>query len=160
MIRIFVFLSEMWDFRGVCYHSDCRWQVYCLGLWESPVPYSNDIILKTKIFFFVICPISWIFRKFWSFWKKKMIVIANVSPILQIVKGFIRPLSKKYRFASSFDNQHVKTSETVVKSPWEHFYDIFSSLWGEIISTMSFFHEVEFLGVYVNTLTVDHKYTV
>ena len=45
-----------------------------------------------------------------------MIVIANLFPILQTVKDLVRPLSNKRRFRTSFDNQHVKVSETLVKT--------------------------------------------
>ena len=37
-----------------------------------------------------------------------MIVIANVFPKLQTVKILVRPLSKKRRFRTRFDSQHVK----------------------------------------------------
>ena len=45
-----------------------------------------------------------------------MIVIANVLPLLQTVKELVRPLSKKCRFRTSLEDQHVKGSETLVKS--------------------------------------------
>ena len=48
--------------------------------------------------------------------EKKMIVIANVLPILQTVKALVRPLSKKRRFRRSFDSENVKGSQTLVKS--------------------------------------------
>ena len=54
------------------------------------------------------------------FWKKMMLV-ANVLPILQTVKDLVRPLSKKRRFRASLEGQHVKGSQTLVKSVWEHF---------------------------------------
>ena len=47
-----------------------------------------------------------------------------------------------------------------MKYAWEHFYQIFSSLWGEMIEKMSPLVEFEILGVFVNTLTVDDKYPV
>ena len=45
-----------------------------------------------------------------------MIVIATLFRKLQIVKDLVRPLSKKHRFRTPFDSQHVKGSETLVKS--------------------------------------------
>ena len=45
-----------------------------------------------------------------------MIVIANVFRKLQTVKDLVRPLSKKSRFRTPFDSQHVKGSQTLVKS--------------------------------------------
>ena len=44
-----------------------------------------------------------------------MIVIANVFQILETVKDLVRPLSKKRRFRTSFESQHVKVSETLGK---------------------------------------------
>ena len=48
--------------------------------------------------------------------KKKMIVIATLLRKLQAVKDLVRPLSKKQSFRTSFDSQHVKESQTFVKS--------------------------------------------
>ena len=45
--------------------------------------------------------------------KKKMIVLANVFPKLENVKNFVRTLSKKRRFRTRFDSQHVKASQTI-----------------------------------------------
>ena len=89
-----------------------------------------------------------------------MIVIAHVFPILQTVKDFVRPLPKKRRFRVSFDSQHVKASETLLKSAWEYFYHISSSLWREMVGKMSPLVKFEILGVFVNTLTVADKYPV
>ena len=41
--------------------------------------------------------------------------MANVFPKLQIAKDFVTPFSKKRRFRTSFDSQHVKVSQTLVK---------------------------------------------
>ena len=46
---------------------------------------------------------------------KKMIVIANVFPKLQTVKILVRPLSKKRRFRTRFDSEHVKASQMPAK---------------------------------------------
>ena len=46
-----------------------------------------------------------------------MIVIATLLWKLQAVKDLGRQLSKKDRFRTPFDSQHVKGSETLVKSP-------------------------------------------
>ena len=45
-----------------------------------------------------------------------MIVIATSFQKLQTVKDFVRAISKKHRFRTPFDSQHVKGSQTVVKS--------------------------------------------
>ena len=57
-----------------------------------------------------------------------MIVIATLLRNLQAVKGLVRLLSKKHYFRTPFDRQHVKGSQTHVKSEREHFHHIFKSL--------------------------------
>ena len=89
-----------------------------------------------------------------------MIDIANVRPILKTVKDLVRPLSKKRRFKTSLEGQHVKGSQTLVKSSWEQFYHIFPSLSGEMIWKVSLLLKLEIFGVSVNTLTADDKYPV
>ena len=89
--------------------------------------------------------------------KEKMIVIANVFLKLQTVKTFVRPLSKKRRFRTRFDGQHVKASPILAKSPWECFYLVFPSFSGKLIWKMSPLVLCEILRVFVNTLTADGK---
>ena len=102
----------------------------------------------------------WELHQLVNIFKSKMIVKANVLPILQTVKYLVRPLSKKRRLRTSFDSENAKGSHTLVKSPWGHFYHIFSSLLGELIWKVSSLVESEVLGVIVNTLTADDKYSV
>ena len=45
-----------------------------------------------------------------------MILIATLFRKLQTVKGLITPLSKKHRFRTPLDTQHIKGSQTLVKS--------------------------------------------
>ena len=48
--------------------------------------------------------------------EQKMIVIATLFRKLQTVKDLDRQLSKKHTFRAPFDSQHVKGSQTLVKS--------------------------------------------
>ena len=111
-------------------------------------------ILKTKIFLKFLFHL-WNLHIIVNIFKKRKIVTANVFPKLQSVKDLARPLSKKRRFTTSFDSQQVKGSQTLVKSAWEHFYHILSSLWGEMICQISPSLKFEIIGVFVNTLTSD-----
>ena len=95
-----------------------------------------------------------------NIFKKTKIVIANVFPKLQTVKNFVRPLTKKRRFRISFDSQHVKVSQTLVKTSSEHFYNIFPSFCGEMIWKISPICKFEMIGVFVKTWTPDYKYPV
>ena len=139
---------------------DCRLQVGCSGLWEFALPYSNPVILKTKntcSVFYSIYGISITFR---TFSKKKKIVIANVFMKLATVQDLVTPLTIKLRLKTSFDSQHVKRFQTLVKSSWEHFYHIFSSLWGEVIWKISTWLKFDIIGLFANRWTADYKYPV
>ena len=45
-----------------------------------------------------------------------MVVIATLFGKLQNMKDLDRPLSKKHRFGTPLDSQHVKESQTYIKS--------------------------------------------
>ena len=139
---------------------DCRLPVSCSGLWEFPVPYSNPVILKTKKDFLGFLFHLSILHQIWNIFKKKKIVIANVFPKLATVQGLVTPLTIQRRLKTSFDSQHVKPFQTLVKSLWEHFYHIFSALWGEMIWKIPPWFKFEIIGSFANRWTVDYKYPV
>ena len=125
---------------------DCWLQLSCSGLWEFVVLYSNPVLLKTKNIFPVSDSIYGISIKFWTISKKRNIVIANVFPKLATVQGLVTSLTIQRRLKTSFDSQHVKRYQTLLKSSWEHFYHIFSSLWGQIIWKISPWLKFEIIG--------------
>ena len=86
-----------------------------------------------------------------------MIVIANLFPKLGTLNILVRPLSKKRRLRTRFDSQHVKVSQILAKSPWEHFYHDFSSFLLKLIWKMSPPVLGKILRVSINTLTADGK---
>ena len=53
-----------------------------------------------------------------------MIVIPTLFWKLQTVINFVRSLSKKDRFRTPSDSEHVKGSQTLAKSSGEHFHYI------------------------------------
>ena len=79
---------------------------------------------------------------------------------LAIVQGFVTPLTIQRRLKTSFDSQHVKRIQTLVKSSWENFCHIFSALWGEVIWKISPWLKFEIIGLFFNTWTADYKYPV
>ena len=125
---------------------DCWLQLSCSGLWEFVVPYSNPVLLKTKNIFSVFYSIDGISIKFWKISKKRNIVIANVFPKLATVQGLVTSLTIQRRLKTSFDSQHVKRYQTLLKSSLQHFYHIFSSLWEKIIWKISPWLKFEFIG--------------
>ena len=129
-------------------------------MWEFVVPLINPVILKAKKIFLVFNYIYGISIKSWTFSKKKKIVIANVFPKLVTVQGLVTPLTIQRRPKTSIDSQLVKRFQTLVKSSWERFYHIFSSLWGEMIRKISRWLKFEMIGLFVNTWTADYKYPV
>ena len=61
---------------------------------------------------------------------------------------------------TSFDSQHIKGPQTLVKFAWEDFYGIYPSLWGETTSKISPLLNFETAGVFVSTFSADYKYPV
>ena len=57
-----------------------------------------------------------------------MTLIAYAFPTLRTSKDLIRKMSKKPEFRTSFDSQHLKGPQTLLKAPLLHFYHIFSLL--------------------------------
>ena len=102
----------------------------------------------------------WNLHQISNIFKKEKIVIANVFPNLANGKGSVTPLTIQRRLKTSFDSQHVKRIQALVKSSWEHFYQIFSSLWGEMIWKISPWLKFEMIRLFVNTWTANYKYLV
>ena len=94
------------------------------------LPIQMQLSRKTKNIFSIL-------HQRFNILKEKMIIIANVFPKLQTVKKLFRTLSKKCPFRACLDSQHVKASQIPAKSPWEHFYQAFSSFWGKLIWKIS-----------------------
>ena len=114
--------------------------------------------LKNKKHFLGFLFHLWNLHKTLNVFNKKKIVIGNVFPKLANVQGLVTPLTIQRRLKTSFDSQHVKRFQTLIKSSCEHFYHIFSSLWGEIIWKTSPWLNFEIIGLFVNTWAADHKY--
>ena len=69
-----------------------------------------------------------------------MMVIRSLFRKLQTVKELVRPPSKKHRFRTPFDSQHVKWSQTHVKSSREHFHIFLVTLREPVLEYTSFGH--------------------
>ena len=116
--------------------------------------------LKNKKHFLGFLFHLWNLHQISNIFKKSKIVIAHVFPKLATVQGLVTPLTIQRRLKTSFESQHVKRFQTLVKSSWEHFYHIFWSLWGEIIWKISTWLKFQFIGLFANTWTADYKYPV
>ena len=69
-------------------------------------------------------------------------------------------MSKKPRFRTLFDSQLGKESQTMLKFARQHFYQIFLSLRGNWSEKIYLLAITEFLGLFVNKLTADDKYSL
>ena len=81
-------------------------------------------LLKEKVFSEFLAA----FLKFTShfeYFGKDMTVIGYMFSKLETAKDRIRQMSKKSIFRTPFHSQHVKGSQRLVKSSWQHFYQIF-----------------------------------
>ena len=116
--------------------------------------------LYNQKFFLIFLFHFWNLHQILNILKKKMIVIATLFRKFQTVKDLVRPLFKKHHFRNSFDNQHVKESQSLAKYAWEHFHHIFSSLCQTLIWKNSPLVICWILGVFRNTLTANAKYPV
>ena len=67
-------------------------------------------------------------------------------------------MSKKSRFRGPFEKQHGKWDQTVLKSQWHNFYDIYWSLWGQLSSKKFLLGIGKISGLFLDTLTVGQKY--
>ena len=116
--------------------------------------------LKNKKHFLGFLFHLWNLHQILNIFQKKKIVIANVFRKLATVQGLVTPLTIQRRLKTSFYSQQVKRFQRQVKSSWEHVYDIFWSLWGEIIWKISTWLKFDIIRLFANTWTADYKYPV
>ena len=69
-------------------------------------------------------------------------------------------MSKKSRFRGPFDKERGKRAVTLLKCDWEYLYHIYWTLWTEFSWKKSPLVICKVLGLFVNTLTADYKYSL
>ena len=69
-------------------------------------------------------------------------------------------MSKKSRFRGSFDKQHGKRAQELLKSASQHIYQISGGLSRQLSLKRSLLLTCQILGLLVNTLAADEKYPV
>ena len=69
-------------------------------------------------------------------------------------------MPKKPHVRTLMDSQHVKESETLLKSLSQYFCQIFWSLWNDISANNSVLVLCEILRPFANILTADDKYSL
>ena len=69
-------------------------------------------------------------------------------------------MDKKLCVRTRMDSEHVKSSERLLKSARQYFFQIFWSLWKAISSKNSAVVVSEILRLFINILTPDDKYSL
>ena len=67
-------------------------------------------------------------------------------------------MSKNPSFGTPLDSQDIKESQILLKSAWQDFYHVFSSLSSFLSRKMSLLVIYELLGLFINTLAANDKY--
>ena len=80
--------------------------------------------------------------------------------ILEIadIENVVREMSKMSRFRGTFDKQHGKPSEALLKSASQHFYPIHWSLKSQLSWKKSLLLTWQMLGLFLTRLAADEKY--
>ena len=69
-------------------------------------------------------------------------------------------MSKRSHFRGSFNKKDGKRVETLLKSERQHLYHIYWSLWMQFRLKKSFSVRCKILGLFVNPLSADNKYSL
>ena len=96
-------------------------------------PIQMQVSRKQKMFsqfFSAILKSNLNFERFQK--KNKMTLTAEVFPKLQTPKNMVTSMSKKSPFKRSLTKQHEKHAQILFKSPWQHLYHIYWSLWTQL----------------------------
>ena len=92
--------------------------------------------------------------------KQKITLILYVFPKLQTVNDVVNKMSKKSGFIKLFNNlQHDSWSQILLKSKRQCLYHIYSSLWRKLSWKKSLLVICKILGLFVNTLTANDRYS-
>ena len=92
--------------------------------------------------------------------EKKIFLLPYVFSKLPNVKRTITQMFKYHRVITPSYGQHVESSETLVKCPWEYFYKTRLLLWAKLTWETSLLLIFELLRVFIETLTAYHKYSL
>ena len=89
-----------------------------------------------------------------------MTLIGDVFPKLQTPKNLVRFMPKKSRFKGSFEKQHGKWSQILLKCQGRLLYHICRSLWRQLSYEKSLLVICKISRLFPNTLTADGKYSL
>ena len=107
---------------------------------------------RNKKLFLIFLIHLWNLHKFLNIFKKTWPSYVTHFRNYRLRKAWLDKCLKKPRFRTSFDSQHGKGSQTLLKSAWRHLNHRFTSIWGK--------WSWKILGLFVNTLTTDDQYSL
>ena len=139
-------------------------QFKCNYLWNKKTFLNfcciSETYIKFRTLFLNFLLHFWNLHQTLNILKNKMTFIAYVFSKLRTVKDAVRQMSKKNHFRTLLSSQHAKVCQTLLKSAQQHFYQIFQSFCQKFSWKMFLLVISEILGLLVNTLTVDNKYSL
>ena len=90
--------------------------------------------------------------------RKKMTIIADVFPKLRTPKNLVRSMPKKSLFKGSFEKQHGKCGQTLLKCQGQLLYYIHWSLWRQLTCRKFMLLICKISRLFRDTLSADGKY--
>ena len=89
-----------------------------------------------------------------------MTPIADVFAKLRTLKNLVRSMSKKSCFRGSFEKQHGKCAQTLLKCQGQLPYHIYWSLWTQLSNKKSLLVICKISRLFPNTLSADGKHSL
>ena len=89
-----------------------------------------------------------------------MTLIADLFPKLRTQKNLVRSMPKKSPLKGSFEEQHGKCAQTLLKDQGQLLYHIYWSLWGQLTYKKSLLVICKISRLFPNTLNADGKYSL
>ena len=89
-----------------------------------------------------------------------MTLIADVFPKVRTQKNLVRSMPKKSSFKRSFEKQHGKCAQTLLKCQGHHLYHIYWSLWTQLTCKKSVLVTCKISTLFCNRLSADGKYSL
>ena len=92
--------------------------------------------------------------------EKKMTLIADVFPKLRTPKNVVRSISKKSNFRGSFEKQHSKRDQTLLKFKRQELYQIYWSISRQLTYKRSLLVICKIWRLFPNTMSADGKFSL
>ena len=89
-----------------------------------------------------------------------MTLIGDVFSKLRTQRKLVRSTPKKSRFKGSFEKEHGKCAQTLLKCQGLLLYGIYWSLWGQLSYKGSLLVICKISRLFINTLSADGKYSL